>query len=187
MSVGKPYYLLQRQLFKRWLVQGRCCLASPNEPPSTRTGMVKRPLPCSVLVVLHWKFWGREAKYCLVWSLDERSKSPLDWSLTTREVSDSLARDRSLTRSSVTLARDRSLTRSSVTLARDRSLTQSSVTLARDIRSGEAMSLCFIKMQNSEALSLCSVKTKIRLKFCRFVSYGANFYHLKSTQSEAPP
>jgi len=49
------------------------------------------------------------------------------------------------------------------------------------------MSLCFIKTQDGEALSFCSVKTKHTAKLCRFVSYGANFYHLKSTQSKALP
>jgi len=50
-------------------------LACPNESPSARTDIVKSQMPCSVFVVLHWKSQGREAKCCLAWSFDKRSKS----------------------------------------------------------------------------------------------------------------
>jgi len=141
--------VFQLEPAKRWLVQGRYYLVCPNESPSARTDIVKRPMSCSVLAEAPLEVWGRWAKHCRAWSFDERSKSPLAlrcdrwldaeschtglWQMTRCGVLSHRAVTDDSMRSPVTLGRDRNLTRSSVTLSQDRNSTQSSVTRSRDI------------------------------------------------------
>jgi len=141
--------VLQREFFKRWLVQGGCYLACPKAMPSARTDIVKRLVPCSVLVVLHWKSWGREAKYCLAWSFDERSKS--------LETGHWLQR-KSLTVCPVTRTLREVLSPCPVTRTQSKVLSLCPV----KIRYDEAMSFCSIKLQYGEAMPLCTLETKIR-------------------------
>jgi len=147
-SSGHTDLLWQREFFKKWPVQGRCYLACPNELPSARTDIVKRQMSCSVLVVLYWKSWGREAIDCLAWSSDERSKS--------LETGHWLQR-KSLTVCPVTRTQGEVMSLFPVTQAQNEALT---LCVAKPEK-GEALTLCPVKPKYGEAMSLCFIRCKL--------------------------
>ena len=147
VSEPTPRNLSQLEPAKRWFVQGRYCLACPNESPSARAGIVKRPMSCSVLAEAgSLGSPGKTLPGLILWRTLQVTFSTSRWQMTQCGVlshwvvtDDSmrspvtLGRDRSPTRSSATLTSDRNLTRGSVTLTQDRNSTQSSITRSHDI------------------------------------------------------